>query len=899
MAQTPPVPAPQGPSPAAPGDGLYAYLVESLRGIVWMADAETFRFSYVSPQAEEILGYPAEQWVAEPDFWRAHTHPDDIERASLTCRDATRDGRHHEFEYRMLAADGRVVWLRDIVTVAAGADGTVQLSGIMLDVTERKAAEAALREAEERLSIAQEAGQVGTFAWEIATDRAVFSRHAEALFGLPAGGFTAQAWFRMVHPDDRVEAVDAVQGAMDGGPFDSRYRVVWPDGSLHWLRVRGRVTNDGGQRRILGVVEDVTREKEDEAERARLLHALRERVKELTALHRAAELLGDTRAAPEAVPAALAALLPPAFQHPEVAAARVQLGERVAETAGFEAGLPGLSAPFTTADGTRGSVEVVYREERPAEAHGPFLCEERRLVESVAEMLRTAADRRLAEEALRESEQRYRLVADATHDILYDLDVASGRTRVSETVGRVYGYPPGERSLAWWKSAIHPEDVERVTASLDAALAGPGDGWRAEYRIRRHDGSFLHVLDRGHIVRDGHGAAVRLVGAVMDVTERTQLEEQLRQAQKMEALGRLAAGVAHDFNNLLTVITGYSDFLLSGRQPDDPVRRDVEEIRLAADRASLLTQQLLAFGRKQARHPQVLDLNAPVREVSTMLARLIDERVALEMRLAPDAGAVLADAGQLQQVVINLALNARDAMPAGGTLSLRTREARVREGDARELGVPPGRYAVLEVTDTGIGMSRDVQERIFEPFFTTKQIGRGTGLGLATVHGIVEQTGGHLRVMSQEGRGTTLEVYLPRVGTVPPEVAGPAAPPAAAGTATVLLVEDEDALRAVAVRMLSRSGYRVLAAADSGEALRLARADGEPIDILVTDVVMPGISGPELAKRIEAARPGMKVLFMSGYSGDALGTLEDGVGFIQKPFSMESLAARVREVLDG
>jgi signal transduction histidine kinase len=424
--------------------------------------------------------------------------------------------------------------------------------------------------------------------------------------------------------------------------------------------------------------------------------------------------------------------------------------------------------------------------------------------------------------------------------------------------------------------------------------------WVEEYRVRRQDGAYLNVLDRGLIVRTPEGHPLRVVGSMMDVTERTLLEEQLRQSQKMEALGRLAGGVAHDFNNLLTVISGYSDFLASGREADDPVRRDVEEIRRAADRAALLTQQLLAFGRKQVRHPEVIDLNASVRELSTMLARLIGEDVALEMSLVPEGGAVLADGGQVQQVVINLCVNARDAMPVGGTLTLATRHARIDEREEHDHAVPPGSYVVLAVSDTGVGMTREVQARIFEPFFTTKEVGRGTGLGLATVYGIVEQSCGHVRVDSSEGRGTTVEVYLPRVGVVP---AGPvrsldAAPPR--GSGTVLLVEDEEALRRVAVRILGQSGYRVLASSDVADALRLSRAHGESIDLLITDVVMPGMSGPELAGHVEAAQPGVKVLFMSGYADDALGShgmLEEGIRFIQKPFSVEALATKVRDVL--
>jgi nitrogen-specific signal transduction histidine kinase len=388
-----------------------------------------------------------------------------------------------------------------------------------------------------------------------------------------------------------------------------------------------------------------------------------------------------------------------------------------------------------------------------------------------------------------------------------------------------------------------------------------------------------------------------------DVTDRRALEEQLLQSRKMDAIGRLAGGIAHDFNNLLTVIQGYSDFIIAGSAPGDEHREDAQEIRDAAARAALLTQQLLAFGRKQVRHPRVIDLNAVVEEMSRMLRRLIGEDVELDLRLARDAGAVFADAGQLQQVLMNLAVNARDAMPNGGRLTIETgRLAVERETPAQPAPIAPGEYARLTVRDTGTGMTPDVLARAFDPFFTTKEVGKGTGLGLSTVYGIVTQSSGHLRVDSAPGKGTAFEIVFPHAG----DAAAPAATPAVTrlprGAGTILLVEDDSLVRRLVAGVLERAGYRVIVAASADDALSLAAAHDGPIDLVVTDIVMPGRPGPELVARLEAARPGIRTLYVSGYADDMVaryGVTEERVSFLAKPFSPEELARRVRELLDG
>jgi two-component system cell cycle sensor histidine kinase/response regulator CckA len=381
-------------------------------------------------------------------------------------------------------------------------------------------------------------------------------------------------------------------------------------------------------------------------------------------------------------------------------------------------------------------------------------------------------------------------------------------------------------------------------------------------------------------------------------TERETLKEQYLQSQKMEAIGQLAGGVAHDFNNLLTVILGYSELLLSGMGDADRRRDLVEQMKRAGERAAGLTRQLLAFSRRQVLAPRVLDLNAVVADLEKMLRRIIGEDVTLETNLQPGLGPVKADPGQIEQVLINLAVNARDAMPTGGQLVLETRNVELDEASVR-----PGPHVLLAVSDTGHGMTPEIQARIFEPFFTTKEKGRGTGLGLATVYGIVQQLGGHIAVSSAPSRGTTFQVYLPRTR----EAAAPGKPsrstaPAPRGSETVLLVEDEDAVRSLARLVLRQAGYRVLEAPGGDEALRVVGRHQGPIHLLVTDVVMPGQDGRQVAERLLGSHPGLKVLFLSGYTDDVVvrhGILEDQVHFLAKPYSPAVLAQKVREVLDS
>ncbi|MDQ3137058.1 MAG: PAS domain S-box protein [Gemmatimonadota bacterium] len=658
--------------------------------------------------------------------------------------------------------------------------------------------------------------------------------------------------------------------------------------------------------------------------------------------------------------------------------------------------------------------------------------------------LQDITDRRRGELELRASEERYRLASATTIDAVWDWDLLTDRIAWEEGAEGPFGYHRAAPGLlaGWWYERLHGDDRERVVTGIHAAIAGGSAVWGDGYRFRRADGGYAHVRDRAAIVRDEAGDAVRMVGAVVDATERMRAEllaqgqsrlleqvldalpvgvwvlerdgrimfgnpegraiwggarytgleglgeykgwwadsgepiaaeewaaarairkgetslnevvqiesfdgaqktilnsavplrsldgkilgailvhqditdqraaqvalrrneEQLRHAQKMEAVGRLAGGIAHDFNNLLTGILSYGDLVLQELRHGDPIRADVEQIRHAGERAAALTRQLLAFSRRQVLQPRILSLNRSVAELEVMFRRLLGADVSLETELDPGLGCVLADPGQLEQVLVNLVVNARDAMPGGGRLTIATANLDIETvDDARGDGIRFGPYVTLSVGDTGVGMDVATQARIFEPFFTTNAAGKGAGLGLSTVFGVVEQSGGHIAVESALGRGARFTIFLPRhEGSDVAETGETDRRGLPRGTETLLLVEDEAAVRDSARRLLEWHGYTVVEARHGAEALRIVEAGDRRIDLVVTDLVMPEMGGRELVERLRSRQPALKVLYMSGYSERAVtvdGVMPPATGFMEKPFTVEQLTRRTREMLDG
>jgi two-component system, cell cycle sensor histidine kinase and response regulator CckA len=531
---------------------------------------------------------------------------------------------------------------------------------------------------------------------------------------------------------------------------------------------------------------------------------------------------------------------------------------------------------------------------------------------AVTGLIATVADvteRREGEEALRRTQELHRAIVENSSDLIALLSLEGETLFISPSFEPVLGWTPGELTGTPFGTHVHPEDAEAARAVVADAFAGGAPAPHLA-RVRHRDGHWVHLEGVSRPVNDEHGRPAMVLALARDVTERlradeerARLEEELRQAQKMEAVGRLAGGIAHDFNNLLTAIGGYGELALARLPEDSPARSNVEEMRRAGERAAALTRQLLAFSRRQVLQPKVIDLNAVVSEVRALLERILGEDVDLRTRLAGDLGSTRADPGQIEQVIMNLAVNARDAMPRGGSLTIETSNVEVdAELAARHLGAEPGPYVLVSVADTGCGMDRETLERAFEPFFTTKPVGQGTGLGLATVYGIVQQTGGHIWAYSEPGRGSTFKLYLPRVWEEPAAAEETVPAPRVGGSETVLLVEDEEIVRSLVREMLEASGYCVLEAPHGAAAIALAEAHGDAIDVLLTDVVMPGVSGQELAAELGAIRPGLRVVFTSGYTEDAIanhGVLRPGTAFLEKPFTAAQLAQKLRSVLDG
>ena len=512
-------------------------------------------------------------------------------------------------------------------------------------------------------------------------------------------------------------------------------------------------------------------------------------------------------------------------------------------------------------------------------------------------------ERTSAARELQETEERMRFALAGANVGIWDMNYPTGLLRWSEILEAHYGMEPGtfDGTFEMFVSLVHPEDRRIVLHAIQESMY-TGSDFAFQYRVIRPDGMVRWLAGAGRMHLSEQGEPLRAIGISMDITESRALEGQYQHAQKMEAIGRLAGGVAHDFNNLLAVILGYSRLLLADLSPEDPSRPDIAEIEKAGVSAARLTRQLLAFSRKEIIEPTLLDLNVVLAETRVMLERLIREDVKVVFELEPGLALVKADRGQVEQVVVNLAINARDAMPNGGTLTIETANVDLDEHYAKvHPSAQAGRYVALVVSDNGTGMSQQVQSRLFEPFFTTKAVGQGSGLGLATVHGIVTRGGGSIGVYSELGVGTSFKVYFPRADVADVVVAPVPEPPARrVATETVLLVEDAEGLRELTRRLLEAQGYTVLAAADADEALRLSSAN-ESIDVLLTDVVMPGASGPELAARLLERKPDLEVVYMSGYTEDAIvhhGVLGPGIAFLHKPFTSEALGHKIRGVLD-
>jgi len=903
----------------------------------------------VNPALATLLGTTPEALAGCPA--EACTHPADRSADHEAIR-LLRAGEvaSYRSEKRLLRDGEQPLWV--LSTVTALSDGPLHVA--YQDITDRKLAEHDLRQREERYRLAAEAGNDALWDWDLLTDRVVWTEPASGKFGYHRSGRGASAawWYERLHADDRERVVSGIHAAIATGAESWRdeYRFRRADGSYAHVLDHAAIVRDeagDGVRMIGGVVD-----RSEEIHAAQLasgqgqlleqiaagldLGAVLERIIRFTETHGSHltaaifVVAADTRelrlAAGPSLPAGLRealAVLPldPAAGLATQAAARretVEYREPAAEAlepwaaALKDAGITAAWAvPLFAADGSLvGAFEIHHStHHHPDDA-------DRQVVELAARLAEIAIGRDRSQDALARGIRLLEQVLDNLPVGVWVLD-RDGRIMFGNPAGRaIWGGPrylgleEGEAYRGWWAESGEPVAPEEWAATR-AILKGE-TSLNEAVNIETFDGARKTILNSAVPLRTLSGEIIGAILVNQDVTDQRAAEAalrsseaQLRHAQKMEAVGQLAGGIAHDFNNLLTGILSYSELMLQELREGDPLRGDLEQIRHAGQRAAGLTRQLLAFSRRQVLQPRVLSLNATVTELDSMLRRLLGADVSFETELDPGLWYVMADPGQLEQVLVNLVVNARDAMPEGGAVTIVTANRQLHAtDDARGNGVRPGGYVTLSVRDTGVGMDVPTQARIFDPFFTTKEAGKGTGLGLSTVYGIVEQSGGHIAVESAPGQGATFTIFLPR-HEPSPGAAAPGQPDRRGlptGNETLLLVEDEAAVRSSARRLLERHGYEVVEARHGRDALRILDEGGRRIDLVITDLVMPEMGGREMVERVRAHYPAMKVLFMSGYSERAVtsdGSMPPGTGFVEKPFTVEQLIRRTSEILDG
>lgn len=978
----------------------------------------SIRMPFASRRIEHIYGVgPADlARDASPIFDLIHV--EDIAQVRETFADSVKSMSDFRCEYRLHSPNRGEIWVERCSCPVKQPDGSTLWHGYIADVTERRQAADTLRENKTRLREAQRIARLGSWAWEPATGKVWWSKPIYALFGLAEDVEPSfDVFLSIVHPDDRAVCHARVQKVLAGADgFANEIRIIRPDGRELWVYSEGRVTRDtaGNVLRIEGVDQDITDRKSAEnrlresEERLRLFidhapAALAMFDRELRFVAVSNRWATDFGLNKESLGGRT---LYEVF--PEMSGDWQDIHHRVLAGEVFRSD----ENRFDRADG---SALWLRWEARPwKDAQGN--------VSGIALFTEDITQRHLTEEALRNSEERFRKLIEVLPDAVFivaherisycnpaflrlmgatdpsqllgktkfDLvapeyrEMVRARMKAMQATGApapllreqiirldgrivpvyvmtvpvmdhaeerflvvMHDLTDRERSVELLRSVMGSVDdtiltidqrgviqsansaAERAFGYTEAELLGQNvrmlmpDPYRDE-----HDSYLANYLRTGiakvigigrealALRKDGSQFPIdltvtefslngerRFTGVIRDITDRKRLEEQFRQAQKMEAVGQLAGGVAHDFNNLLTIITGYSEMLLDGEIENNSMRELVEEINKAGHRSAGLTRQLLAFSRKQVLAPKVLDLNEVVRNTEKMLRRVIGEDVKL-ITIMSEIDCVLADPGQLEQVLLNLAVNARDAMPQGGELIIETSNVELDANYAEtHAGVRAGKYVLLCVSDSGHGISVEIRQHLFEPFFTTKEVGKGTGLGLAVVHGIVKQSEGHIQVYSEPGSGTAFKIYLPAIlNPVGTESPTSGRHHTAQGTETILLVEDEEVVRKLAQRSLTHFGYSVLSAASPAEAINLSSEHQGPIHLLLTDVVMPQLNGRRLAELLTPERPEMKVLYMSGYTDDAMmrqGVLEADVHFLNKPFVPSALGMKVREVLDG
>jgi PAS domain S-box-containing protein len=850
---------------------------------------------YQSSTANRMLGYSSEEMIGRDAF--EHMHPDDVPAAKqafaqLLGQPGARVCAHFRYRHK----DGSWRWIEGVGTNLLAEPGVQAIVANYRDITERKRAEEAIHKSELLFRLVWENSADGM---RLTNEQGTVVRVNDAfcrMVGKPKEEIEGKP-LSVIYQEERREHIERRHQerflSRTVAPHMERELTLW-NGQRVWFEVSNSFFELEGQAPLLlGLFRDITERKragqalEESEDRYR---DLVEHSHDLLCTHDLdGVILSVNQATARGLGYAPGDLVNKSIRDLLVPDVRHRFDDYLAMIR-EHGGANGLMR-----------VQTAFGEERLWEYHTTV-----RTDGVTAPVVRATVhditERKRMERQLAESHNLLSAVVEGTTDAIFIKDLQGRYLMVNSAAARFVGKSV-EEVIGKDDSEIFSAETAAKIMEHDRQVIATGDTLTIE-EIGTAAGITRTYLSTKGLYRDYRGKIIGIIGIARDMTERKELENQLRQAQKMEAIGRLAGGVAHDFNNLLTVINGYSEMVIAQLTEQDPRRKQVEEIKKAGDRAASLTRQLLAFSRRQVLTPTVLDLNVVISDMEKMLRRLIGEDIELRVIAEPELGKVKADPGQVEQVIMNLAVNARDAMPNGGTLIVETQHVTLDEDHARhQVGVAPGGYVMLAVSDTGCGMDAETVSHIFEPFFTTKGEGKGTGLGLSTVYGIVAQSGGHVTVDSKVGWGTTFRIYLPRTEeTIESAEVSAETIDLPQGWETILLAEDEEMVRTLARELLRASGYQVLEAQNGVEALWLAEQHQGPIHLLLSDVVMPLMNGPDLAKQLAAKRPAMKVLFMSGYTSKAAihhGMLDPAIPFLQKPFTLDLLALKVREVLDG
>ena len=886
----------------------YRSLTENLVECIYRADPETFVTLYINHAVENLYGYSVDEWLKDPSLWENAIHPDYRERVFANFLEAQRTGKSMKMEYRIIRKDGELRWVEDHSSWTKNSQGKLtSLNGIMYNITKRKQAEETLRESEERyrivferagdyvLMLDVEQGDIPVIMDANETALATHGYERDEIIGKPISLFDKE-----MTPEVLLERKRLID-ANGSGVFTARH--FRKDGTVFDVEVSIQLVQIGNKHVLLSIERDITeRKRAEEAlskSEAQLSNALQiahlgpweyDVINDLFTFNDLFYAIFRTTAGQVGGYTMSSADYAKRFVHPEDVAV---VGEEVRKA--IETDDPNFSSQLEHriiyADGEVGYITVRF-----------FI-----IKDETGRTIRTygvnqdITERKQTEENLQKSEERSSGIIESIPDFMSIIDEDYNIVWANEVALNSFGKEITEKKC--YEAYHHINKPCECCIVREVFMDGKVHSHEAKTVDK--DGNTIHQSSIASVVSsypDGRPSSV--IEVSRNITEQKQLEDQFRQSQKMEAVGRLTGGIAHDFNNLLTVISGHTEMAMTKLDAQDPLQNDLQEVQKAAVRAADLTRQLLAYSRKQTLQPKVLDLNNVITNLDKMLRRLISEDIILETIPREELWRVEADPGQIEQVIINLVVNARDAMPDGGKLVIETQNVELdEEYTNNHVGVTPGSYVMLAVSDTGCGMTDEIRVQIFDPFFSTKEEGKGTGLGLSTVYGIVKQSGGHIWVYSEPGKGTTFKIYLPMVREEAEEFVHRAeVGEAPSGTETVLVVEDEQSVRLLASRILKMQGYNVLEAQNGGEAYLMCEKMEKPVDLVVTDVIMPVMSGAELIKKLREIWTDFKVLFMSGYTSNAIvhsGVLDSDTPYLQKPFRPVDLAWKVREVLDS